>query len=66
MTNEKKLVMRFDPNTIEHLGVKMYSSPSFGRGCKREECLVLTRPLCEDISLAPRASQYQVVRRLIP
>ena len=25
MTNEKKLVMRFDPNTIEHLGVKMYT-----------------------------------------
>ncbi len=25
MANEKKLVMRFDPNTIEHLGVKMYS-----------------------------------------
>lgn len=25
MQNEKQLVMRFDPNTIEHLGVKMYS-----------------------------------------
>ena len=25
MPNKKKLVMRFDPNTIEHLGVKMYS-----------------------------------------
>jgi len=25
MPNEKKLVMRFDPHTIEHLGVKMYT-----------------------------------------